>query len=436
MKKSGNGISLSATDLVGRLNCAHLTELDLAVANGRLKAPAFRDPFRELLQERGSRHELGYADHLKSNGLSITKIGGVGVDDEEAAFTREAMARGAAVIVQGAFRSAEWVGRTDVLLRVEKPSALGAWSYEVVDTKLARETKAGTVLQLCLYADLVENAQNLRPEQGYVVAPHTGYEPQPYRMADYGAYFRRVRASLLNSVANGGGDQTYPDPCAHCDICRWADRCDRRRRADDHLSLVAGATKLQIEELKRQGVDTVAALAVMPLPLAWKPSRGARASYERIREQARLQVEGRVAGKILHELLPVIAGVGLAALPKPSPGDVFFDLEGDPFVGECGLEYLFGYAYAEANGTVFYFADWALTRDGEKAAFERFIDFVTARLEAWPDLHIYHFAPYEPTALKRLMGRYCRIALNRGIRPNCAAHIQLIRDKTRHSVSN
>jgi|SRR5271166_5865536 len=94
MKKSGDGISLSATDLVGHLNCAHLTELDLAVANGRLKAPAFRDPFRELLQERGSRHELGYVDHLKSNGLSITKIGGVGVDDEEAAFTREAMARG------------------------------------------------------------------------------------------------------------------------------------------------------------------------------------------------------------------------------------------------------------------------------------------------------------------------------------------------------
>lgn len=115
-----------------------------------------------------------------------------------------------------------------MLLRVEKPSVLGAWSYEVVDnTKLARETKAGTVLQLCLYADLVENAQNLRPEQGYVVAPHTGYEPQPYRMADYGAYFRRVRASLLNSVANGGGDQTYPDPCAHCDICRWAFHLDQ-----------------------------------------------------------------------------------------------------------------------------------------------------------------------------------------------------------------
>ena len=51
-------------------------------------------------------------------------------------------------------------------------------------------------------------------------------------------------------------------------------------------------------------------------------------------------------------------------------------------------------------------ADWALSRADEKAAFERFVDFVIARLEIYPDLHIYHYAPYEPAALKRLMGRY------------------------------
>jgi hypothetical protein len=39
-------------------------------------------------------------------------------------------------------------------------------------------------------------------------------------------------------------------------------------------------------------------------------------------------------------------------------------------------------------------------------AFEQFIDFVTERLNTYPDLHIYHYAPYEPAALKRLMGRY------------------------------
>jgi uncharacterized protein len=201
-------------------------------------------------------------------------------------------------------------------------------------------------------------------------------------MNDYGAYFRRVRDSLTAAIASG--DAAYPDPCEHCDICRWQERCDHRRREDDHLSLVAGANKLQIEELKRHGIETMAALAVVPLPLAWKPSRGARTSYERIREQARLQVEGRQVGKIPYEFLSVSEGFGLACLPEPSPGDVFFDLEGDPFVGERGLEYLFGYAFREANGTVIYRDDWALTRERERAAFERFIDFVVARLRHGP----------------------------------------------------
>ena len=307
---------------------------------------------------------------------------------------------------RGAFRLNAWVGRTDILRRIGTPSDLGAWSYEVIDTKLARETKGGTVLQLCLYAELVASVQGLTPAYSYVVAPWSDYEPQIFRMDDYAAYYRRVRDGLALAIDEHGGSEIYPDPKPHCDICRWHDRCDQRRRADDHLSLVAGISKVQIDELKRQGIESAANLAAMPLPLAWKPTRGAAHSYERIREQARIQVEGRAAAALLHELLPVVPGFGLASLPTPSSGDIFFDLEGDPFAGEGGLEYLFGYSFADADGTASYTSDWAFSREDEKANFERFIDFVMARLEQHPDLHIYHFAPYEPAALKRLMGRY------------------------------
>ncbi len=34
------------------------------------------------------------------------------------------------------------------------------------------------------------------------------------------------------------------------------------------------------------------------------------------------------------------------------------------------------------------------------------MDLLTARLEQYPDLHVYHYAAYEQTALKRLAGRY------------------------------
>jgi len=406
MQLRDDSLLLSASDLIGHLNCRHLTGLDIEVARGTLPKPAVWDPLLQILWERGARHEHGYVEHLKAQGFDVIVIDGVGVDDDAVAQTRAAMIEGHPIIVQGAFQLNGWVGRTDILRRIETPSDLGPWSYEVIDTKLARETKGGTVLQLCLYGELVAYVQGLTPGYSYVVAPWSDYEPQIFRMDDYAAYYRRVRDGLARAIDEHGGPEIYPDPQTHCDICRWQDRCDQRRRADDHLSLVAGISKVQIDELKRQGIETAANLAAMPLPLAWKPTRGAAYSYERVREQARIQVEGRAADAMLHELLPVVPGFGLASLPAPSAGDVFFDLEGDPFAGEGGLEYLFGYSFTDADGTASYTCDWAFSREEEKANFERFIDFVMARLEQHPDLHIYHFAPYEPAALKRLMGRY------------------------------
>jgi hypothetical protein len=172
------------------------------------------------------------------------------------------------------------------------------------------------------------------------------------------------------------------------------------------MSFVAGISKSQIGELEKHGVATTAALAVLPLPLQWRPDRGAVRSYEKIREQARIQVEGRTSGAVLYETLPPLAGFGLSRLPDPSEGDIFFDFEGDPFVGDGGLEFLFGYLYSDGDGADRYVGDWASNRQQERAAFARFVDFVIERLKVYPDLHIYHFAPYEPAAMKRLMGRY------------------------------
>ena len=92
-------------------------------------------------------------------------------------------------------------------------------------------------------------------------------------------------------------------------------------------------------------------------------------------------MHGRIAGATVYEPLPAVPGFGLARLPPPSDGDIFFDLEGDPFVDDGGLEFLFGYTFKDATGTEVVTTDWALSRDDEKAVFERFVDFVMARLE-------------------------------------------------------
>jgi predicted RecB family nuclease len=407
MQKINSTLIMSASDLAGRLNCRHLTVLDHEVATGARLKPAIWDPVLAILSQRGTAHEQAYVAHLKQSGHEVIELKPDTGLPELAAQTLEAMKFGAEFITQGAFVGAPWAGRTDVLMRVETPSvALGGWSYEPIDTKLARETKGSTILQLCLYADLLGQAQGRAPDNMYVVAPWSDYVRQPFRFASYAAYYRKAKREFEQALAQGIANSAYPDPTQHCDVCRWRIDCDARRRRDDHLCLVAGITKIQIAELQRRQLQTASALAKVPIPLTWKPDRGAAASYERIREQARLQEQSRKLDFPLYELLPIQPGLGLAALPAPSHGDIFLDLEGDPFAGKHGIEYLFGCVYENEAGSLAYRADWSFSPEEEKSAFESFIDFAKERWAKYPDLHIYHYAPYEPAALRRLMGRY------------------------------
>jgi predicted RecB family nuclease len=163
MQKIGGSLHLSSGDLIGHLNCRYLTKLDLRVAYGELEKPKVWDPVLEALVERGALHEQGFIEHIKADGRAVTVVEGVGVDPGSVAATMEAMARGEAIILQGALQTGSWNGRTDVLSRVEMPSRFGPWSYEVIDTKLARQTKGNTVLQISLYSDLLSETQGVEP---------------------------------------------------------------------------------------------------------------------------------------------------------------------------------------------------------------------------------------------------------------------------------
>jgi predicted RecB family nuclease len=221
MKKVGGFLEFSATDLVGYLNCRHLENLDRAVAEGTLPRPKVWDPFLEILSERGAAHERNYIEHLTKAGLDVVRIDGAEITNDSVGATLAAMQRGVPVIAQAALSHQGWNGRADILRRVEAPSALGSWSYEAIDTKLARETKAGTILQLCLYSDLLGEAQKLAPEYMYVVVPWSNFVPQQHRFADYAAYFRKVKRSLLKAMLEPPTQETYPDPIEHCEVCRW-----------------------------------------------------------------------------------------------------------------------------------------------------------------------------------------------------------------------
>ena len=347
------------------------------------------------------------------------------------------MRRGADVIYQGRLEDdgGRWSGYPDFLLRVDQPSALGGWSYDVLDAKLARRAKGEALLQLLLYSDLLAQAQGIEPELMHLALGGGGNESSvSFRVAEYAAYYRAVRRRF-EAHATCPPD-TYPEPVEHCGVCEWKQACAERRRADDHLSLVAGITRGQRARLAEREVTTLAALGALRLPVSPRLDGIGEAALARIREQARVQDQARREGRHIHELVtPVEPDKGLAALPEPSDGDVFFDLEGDVFAAGGGLEYLFG--VADRNGN--YNGSWALDPASEKRVFERFIDDVMARWEQHHGFHIYHYGAYETTAVKRLMSRYatCEDEVDRLLRGRVFVDLhRVVRQGLRASVES
>jgi predicted RecB family nuclease len=407
-------VRLAATDVSNHLACHHLTQLELSAARGERERPQWEAPDLAVIRELGLRHEARYFAFLEKNGLDLLNLAGM----DEARIveeTRRAMEAGVELIAQGALRCGRWFGRPDLLRRVARPSRFGDWSYEAYDCKLARETKATTILQLAFYSELLGEMQRGTPESlpefMWVVPPGKAFDAERYRVAEYAAYYRYVKAQLEKACANGAEVETYPEPCTHCDVCRWFRECEVQRRSDDHLSLVAGIRRQQRDQLVAWDTETIAKLAVLPVPLRQKPLHGSREGIERVREQARVQVDGRTLGRPVHEtLLPVVEATGFCKLPEPSPGDLFVDLEGDPFAGDLdaggGQQYLFGFVTAGDDAALNYEKRWALNTEEEKSGFEWFVDEAMARWKKFPAMHVYHFGAYEPGAFKCLMGKY------------------------------
>src|ERR1017187_1473071 len=397
----------SATDIASFLACPHTATLDRAQSKDEIVKPFFKDPTVDLLRTLGLEHEQRYLRELaQKGGLAIAQIDVNGRWEDAVAQTVRALHEGVDAVYQATFLDGRWGGRSDFLVRVNKSSALGSWSYEVVETKLARSTKATALVQLCFYSELLSRIQGVEPQWMHVVLGGT-VTPERFQVQRYIAYFRKVRSEFERAWKLE--TDTYPEPTEHCEVCSWFSLCDTRRRDDDHTSLVAGISRNQRNALVGRGVSTVAALAKLALPPRPKIERIGDAALLRIREQARLQVQGRDEGRIIYELLDDMGeGNGLAALPIPSPADMFLDFEANPYVLDQGLESLIGIVTlpAKSGGEPIYESVWALSRSEEKKSFETFIAKVMERWRQNPEMHIYHYAPYEPTAIKRLVGRH------------------------------
>ena len=396
MRFEGEKTRLSASDLMRFMACPHTTRLDLAYLQGAELDPVEDSEDAVLLQRHGDRHETAYLLQLQGKGREVVQIDSQRLSFEESVrATKEALNDGPHIVFQGALEGGMWGGYADFLERVPVSSDLGSFSYEVTDTKLKRKPAPGHVLQLVLYSDLLAELQGHAPVYAHVQLG-TG-ERVSFRLSEISDYARLARHRLEDFVRNP--PQTRPVPCSLCDLCRWRVQCASEWQEKDSLFLTAGITKSQVAKLEAAGMETMSSLAEHE----GRVPRLADATTEKLRTQAGLQ-NARKTGDPAFALRPHVAGKGFDLLPRPAPGDLFYDIEGDPFYSESGsdgLEYLQGVWDGEG-----FTALWSHNLTEEKTTLAALFSLFEERLGQYPNAHIYHYAAYEITALRKLATRH------------------------------
>ncbi|HUK44037.1 MAG TPA: TM0106 family RecB-like putative nuclease [Gaiellaceae bacterium] len=391
MQQRDGHIRFSPSDLNAFLECEHLTQLELAVARGEIERPEAENPQADLVKRKGDEHEAAYLAELRAAGRDVVAIPFEEFDFEAAArATEEAIRAGADVIYQACLVDGNWRGFADFVER--QPDG----RYEVVDTKLARHSKPAYVLQLCFYSEQVGRIQGSRSERMHVVLGNR--DRDTLKVADFLAYYHRVRERFVDAVE--AGIDVFPLPVSYCDRCDFLARCEARWRADDHLSLVARMRRDQVRRLEAAGVTTVAALAAASDEA--RPPQMPPRTFGALRDQAAMQFAARANGDAF-KVLDLEPARGFALLPRPTAGDLFFDIEGDPFWEPArGLEYLWGIVDTAGEFRPF----WAHDRAQERRAVEAVIDLIREHRAAHPAMHVYHYAAYEVSALRRLTCEY------------------------------
>ena len=393
---TGDSIVYSASDLAAAARCEYALLRDFDAKLGWGPVVSVEDELLARTAALGTEHERRRLDKLRDEfGDAIAVIGrpaytpaGLAAAAEA---TRRAIADRAPVVYQAAMFDGRFVGFADFLV-------LDGEHYRVTDTKLARSPKVTALLQLAAYADALAGS-------GVPVAPEAELELGDgtvvrYRVDDLIPVYRSQRAlleRLLDEHHAAGSAVRWEDEgvaaCFRCPLCA------EQLRATDDLLLVAGMRVTQRDKLIDAGITTVAELAdhTGPVPDLAPSTLG------KLTAQATLQVRQRDTGVPQFE---IVDPQPLTLLPDPDPGDLFFDFEGDPLWTadgrDWGLEYLFGVLEAGGN----FHPLWAHNRVEERKALIDFLAMVAKRRKRRPNMHIYHYAPYEKTALLRLAGRY------------------------------
>jgi len=402
MQIKDKGLFYSPSDLITFMDSAFASHMERWRLHDSSIARLMdqEDAMLQMLQQKGYDHEDAFLEDLKIEGKSVVLI-------ERAStavmrqLTRDAMKSGTDVIAQAYLELGNFGGLADFLVKVPGKSNLGDFNYEVWDTKLSKKMKPYFAIQLCCYADMLEQEQGMQPANIAIVLGSK--EVVSLRVQDYAAYYGSLKSAFLDYQENWSIDRE-PDPTKSASFGRWSNYAGEILSKRRHLSLVANITRSQIKRLEGAGITTIDNIAETELANIPKLNRHI---FERLKAQAQIQISSEGQDKPSFKILPHEGrrALGLSLLPPASSNDVFFDIEGFPLI-DGGLEYLWGATYFDDEGIRQFQDFWAHDQAQEKKAFTDFVDWVYGLWRRDMSMHIYHYASYEVFALRRLMGQY------------------------------
>jgi predicted RecB family nuclease len=407
-------VILSSQDLVGAYQCEHKVNLDFARQHGMIERPKLDDAAAEILQRQGLEHEQRLLNSLESE-LRVKKLGNPApsLKAYEAAWqaTKQAMLDEYDVIYQGTLFTGDFVGFVDFLVALKDENGELVREndlvvYEPVDAKSSRSAKSNAVLQVAAYCETLVRLGCPTPQQAHLwLVQENKWSESALRLIPLATEFR-TRALELVSQPVQLPAPIWESPRSACVTCAWLPVCEQGRKDDRDLSLIQGIRSVTRDKLVANGISTIDQMAAKEPED--RPIAIAESTFTKLAAQAKLQVQGEAQNEIITQ---IINAEVLANLPPRNEGDIWFDMEGDPYAyaGE-GLEYMFGYSVlGESDGPkqelVFDTCD-ADSRQEEKVAFETFIDSITNRISQFPGLHIYHYADYERRTLLALANRH------------------------------
>ena len=418
----------SASDLVSYLQCARLAILNLDAAMKRRVRPQRRDPVLELLSQRGSLLEQKELTAWRDAGRNVAVVecerNSTAAFEAGAQKTIELMRSGVDVIAQGVLFDGEWIGYADALERVDTPSDLGPFSYEVVDMKLASKVRPGALVQTAQYSAQLAAIQGRMPDRLHVILGDGSRQSVP--TASVMAYYQRVRDAYLSAIQEAGGvdaepDETllYPESATYpwlidaCRTCPWQSECQGQREADDHLTLVPGMGRTHARRLITVDVPTRRALAQL-----------GTGSVTDVAERSRTPEPtlARLCLSAIHALRCAESGVDRAStvshLPRQPwrgvwkvlpqhPSDLCLHIEHDPF--HEGRRFAFAAGTSGVTGR-----PTALIATTLQEEQQMFRTVVKALQEAWNSARsnraqtprIYVYGATTVSQLQRLSGHY------------------------------